>query len=252
MFGMRKIALLTTSLVVASTLIPSPSPVSAAFAGVSVSKVGTTVTVTLDCSLPYHPLMENYRIDLNPGDTVVLTSLNPIGGAGGCDSLYVSTPPVKFSSHPSNGVSSLVGDVTFVSKGDASLGYQNDDGLFVSYFNGSLDTGQHFDFYFVEPEVSSFSVTVQSGGNGSASAADTTVDSGGSTTLTAVADDGYSFDYWSCTGGGTLDSMAANPATLSNISADASCTANFASEQSRPELDYFPRFLIPNELPSTS
>ena len=72
-----------------------------------------------------------------------------------------------------------------------------------------------------------YTITINSatGGSGSSSAA--TVSSGGSVTLTATASSGYSFSSWSCTGGGALSSSTANPATLSNITANATCTPVF-------------------------
>ena len=72
-----------------------------------------------------------------------------------------------------------------------------------------------------------YTITINSatGGSGSSSAA--TVSSGGSVTLTATASSGYTFSNWSCTGGGTLSSTSANPATLSNITSNATCTPSF-------------------------
>jgi uncharacterized repeat protein (TIGR02543 family) len=72
-----------------------------------------------------------------------------------------------------------------------------------------------------------YTITINSatGGSGSSSAA--TVSSGGSVTLTATASSGYTFSGWSCTGGGTLSSTTANPATLSNITSNATCTPSF-------------------------
>lgn len=74
----------------------------------------------------------------------------------------------------------------------------------------------------------SYSVTINSATGGSANTSDATVTSGGSVTLTATASTGYVFSSWNCTGGGTLSSSTTNPATLSNITADASCTPVFS------------------------
>lgn len=78
------------------------------------------------------------------------------------------------------------------------------------------------------PAVTSFAVSAASAGNGSAAASPTSVSSGGSATLTATANTGYAFSSWSCMGGGSLSASTDNPATLSNITADASCTASFS------------------------
>jgi len=77
------------------------------------------------------------------------------------------------------------------------------------------------------PNVTTYSITVNAAANGSASASPTSVASGGSSTLTATADSGYDFSSWVCSGGGTLASSTANPATLSNITAAATCTPSF-------------------------
>lgn len=78
----------------------------------------------------------------------------------------------------------------------------------------------------------SYTVTVNAATGGSATSADGSVSSGGSTTLTATASSGYTFTSWSCTGGGTLSSSTDNPATLSNITADATCTPVFTATSS--------------------
>ena len=80
--------------------------------------------------------------------------------------------------------------------------------------------------------ASTYAITINSatGGSGSTSAA--TVSSGGSVTLTATAASGFTFSSWTCTGGGSLNSSTANPATLSSISADATCTPNFTANSS--------------------
>lgn len=74
-----------------------------------------------------------------------------------------------------------------------------------------------------------YSVTINSstGGSGSTSAASVT--SGGSVTLTATPASGYTFTSWTCTGGGTLSNTTDNPATLSGITANATCTPNFTA-----------------------
>jgi hypothetical protein len=130
-------------------MVSSTNPASADFDGVSVSKSGTTVTVTLDCTLPYETGSANYDIQLNAGDTVVLTSKYAIGQPGACNGLYLSSLGFKFQSYPTpNDFMTLTGDVTFVSLPDASLGY---DSPFVAYYNHPSDKGQHFQFLFVEP-----------------------------------------------------------------------------------------------------
>jgi uncharacterized repeat protein (TIGR02543 family) len=80
---------------------------------------------------------------------------------------------------------------------------------------------------FEATPAGTYTITINSatGGSGSSSAA--TVSSGGTVTLTATASTGYTFSGWSCTGGGTLSSTTANPATLSNITSNASCTPTF-------------------------
>jgi hypothetical protein len=78
------------------------------------------------------------------------------------------------------------------------------------------------------PDAITYDVTVNTAANGTASASPASVESGESSTLTATPDSGYVFGSWSCTGGGTLGSSTANPATLSNITADATCTPSFA------------------------
>ena len=80
---------------------------------------------------------------------------------------------------------------------------------------------------FEATPAGTYTITINSatGGSGSSSAA--TVSSGGSVTLTATASSGYTFSGWNCTGGGSLSSTTTNPATLSNITSNASCTPTF-------------------------
>lgn len=85
---------------------------------------------------------------------------------------------------------------------------------------------------FESISAGSYTVTVNAATGGSATSADASVTSGGSTTLTATASSGYTFTSWSCTGGGTLSSTTDNPATLSNITADATCTPTFTANAS--------------------
>jgi outer membrane protein OmpA-like peptidoglycan-associated protein len=75
--------------------------------------------------------------------------------------------------------------------------------------------------------ASTYSITVNAGTGGTASSSAATVTSGGNVTLTATPSSGYSFSSWTCSGGGTLSSSTTNPATLSGIAANATCTANF-------------------------
>lgn len=70
-------------------------------------------------------------------------------------------------------------------------------------------------------------ITVNSVGVGTASAADAYVTSGGSTTLTAVPGSGQAVT-WTCTVG-SLSSTWGDVVTLSSISADTVCTATFST-----------------------
>lgn len=91
--------------------------------------------------------------------------------------------------------------------------------------------------------------------NGNASASPARVLSGNSSVLLASADDGYQFVSWSCTDGATLDSPTENPATLSNITADVTCTPTFEASYEidfdRPVLDLNSGSLPEVELPDT-
>jgi hypothetical protein len=61
----------------------------------------------------------------------------------------------------------------------------------------------------------SYSITVLSGGNGTASASTTSATSGATVTLTATPGSGYQFKEWTVVSGGvTLSDAAANPATF--------------------------------------
>ena len=71
-------------------------------------------------------------------------------------------------------------------------------------------------------------VNPSSGGSAITSLA--TVSAGGSATLTATASTGYVFSSWSCSGGGTLSSSTTNPATLSGINSNATCSPEFLQE----------------------
>lgn len=95
-------------------------------------------------------------------------------------------------------------------------------GLYVS----AGDVIDRFGFRCDAQSASSLAVTVTAGTGGTASASSTSVVSGGSVTLSAVPDAGYAFSSWTCSQG-TLSAADANPATLSNITANASCTASF-------------------------
>jgi len=76
------------------------------------------------------------------------------------------------------------------------------------------------------PDTPSYTITIGDSANGSAAAAPSTVASGGTSTLTATANTGYVFASWTCTGG-VLSSAAANPATLSSITSNVTCTPAF-------------------------
>ena len=81
---------------------------------------------------------------------------------------------------------------------------------------------------FEDIPAGSYAITINSATGGSANTSDATVTSGGSATLTATPSTGYVFSSWNCTGGGTLSTSTTNPATLSNITADATCTPVFS------------------------
>ena len=65
-----------------------------------------------------------------------------------------------------------------------------------------------------------FTVNVTSGGNGSVTSSSNTVVAGGSVTLTATADEGYTFSEWS-------DGNTDNPRTITNIQNNISLSAVF-------------------------
>ena len=74
---------------------------------------------------------------------------------------------------------------------------------------------------------SSFAITFASVAGGSGSASPSSVTSGGTTTLTATANPGYTFDSWVCTAG-VLTNASSTSTTLTNITAASVCTANFS------------------------
>ncbi|MEO0023706.1 MAG: hypothetical protein RL196_147 [Actinomycetota bacterium] len=107
----------------------------------------------------------------------------------------------------------------------------------ASYFSADLNPGAD-GLVVLRYELTSaidptFLVTVDQTAGGSASASVGEVTSSQSTTLTAVPASGFVFGSWSCTGG-SLSSSTANPATLSNVSANATCSAIFIAEPTLP------------------
>ena len=67
-------------------------------------------------------------------------------------------------------------------------------------------------------------------GGESSTASPLSIAPGGSSSLVATAQTGYTFASWSCTGG-TLSSAGSSAATLSNITGDVTCTPAFTSSQ---------------------
>lgn len=79
------------------------------------------------------------------------------------------------------------------------------------------------------------SVTIGATTGGSGTAAPTPILGDVPVTLTATADAGYSFSRWECTSG-SLSDPTANPATLSGLTEDTTCTPIFAADtQPLPE-----------------
>lgn len=159
-------------------------------------------------------------MSLYAGDTLNFTS-TITSGSSQCAKIYYygGTVTDYFDTYPTN--DTLTTAPTFVAKSSVTPASRV---LTAVFFSVPAEQGQHFDISFVAP---SLSVSVSSLGNGTASPSSTSVSSGGSSTLTAVPDSGYQFSSWNCTGGGTLSSTTTNPATLSNITAAATCTASF-------------------------
>lgn len=138
--------LLVLALLFSAVVVGRPTPLSAAFSGVTVSRTGSTVTVTTDCSLPFETDSAVYTVDVSPGETVVFTSMKALADPGGCDQLYLPGAPWGFSSYPATGTSILTGDATFVVDMFAPLGPVG--GFHVISHQGTYN-GQHFTFNIV-------------------------------------------------------------------------------------------------------
>lgn len=142
--GVVALAAAAVTAIVASLIAVVPAH--AMYSGVSVVRSGTTVTVTVDCTLDYDPLPD-YLLEIYPGETIVMTSGNP---SNACTSIYLSPSfdsilESEFESWPTSGAQSS--DAVFVSKSTATPG---STGIWYAYY-GAGDRGEHFAITFLTP-----------------------------------------------------------------------------------------------------
>jgi len=212
---------LTAGVVAAAMLAALAAPVVPAAPAAASSPAPVEVTASFDCSRTDGPVTIDAFTEAVVGVTyeLVVTLTTPFasrcmfdtregfsGGDGGGDA--------------SSATYTFVGEYTGV---PLSLTYSSSspvpDPVLTTIFRitgGAAET--------------SYAITIGASVNGSASASPTSVASGGQSILTATAASGYVFSSWSCTGGGILSSMTANPAALANIQADATCTPSFVRD----------------------
>lgn len=131
-----------SALLLSVLALGSISPAQAALDGYTTSRAGTSITVEVDCSLPYSSPGTRAYIDAYPGDTITFTSKFP-SGADQC--LYIYLPPTgdvsMFDSIPTSGDNAV-----FVSKASTAVGSEST--WFPIY--SAAENGQHFVIRFVE------------------------------------------------------------------------------------------------------
>ncbi|MFM5905301.1 MAG: InlB B-repeat-containing protein [Micrococcales bacterium] len=187
----------------------------AAFGGISPTTpahAATNYNVSVDCmagSYSY-PVISNLEV----GDTITVSQTND--GGVGCYYSQVILSGGQWLNMSGTGTSTAI--FTVVGPLDSSLDK-------IIFWKG-LGSGYGATWIWMATKPTDPSVTMNTVTGGTATASATSVVSGGSVTLTATADAGYKFVSWSCDGG-TLSSSTSNPATLSNITANVSCTPSF-------------------------
>lgn len=182
-------------------------------AGADPVQAATDHPVTVNCTGAFTVIN---LTGLAIGDTITVTQTNELTSGAGC---YYSQSHVTGNNDftvSGAGTSTTILTVT---------GPQDGVNDRINFWYG-LGSGYGRTEIYVATAPTNANVTINQVTGGTASASPTSIAFGGSTTLTAVADSGFRFVSWSCTGG-SLGSASTSVTTLSNLQADVTCTPSF-------------------------